>query len=271
VKQLLQYAAPMPVESPDECAWYHTFELPDGRVTRATWDMRDCVDDCLGRLDFTGKTVLEIGPANGFFTIAMEQRGASVTCVENNPDQVWEYVPRVDHDVEAWVRRRRKELPTFYRTWWYTQKVFGCSAKIIYCGAAALNDALKGMKFDVCLIAGVLQHVKHPMDLIFAASTLADAVIFTEGWNVGLEASPHAYALFAPHPTNKMLDSWWWLSTKVVKNAMQMFGFGLEREARFNVRAWRMQHPDIAQDAFADVEHYNLVFTRTAARGLASR
>jgi O-methyltransferase len=65
----------MPVSSPDECARYHTFELPDGRIIRAAWDMRDCVDDCLGRFDFTGKTVLEVGPANGFYTIAMEKRG----------------------------------------------------------------------------------------------------------------------------------------------------------------------------------------------------
>src|SRR5271157_4753904 len=118
----------MPVSSPDECGWYHTFDLPDGRIIRGPWDMRDCVDDYLGHFDFTGKTVLEVGPANGFHTVAMEQRGASVTCVENAPDQVWEHVPRVDQNVEEWARLRQESAPKFYRAWWYTQKVYGCSA-----------------------------------------------------------------------------------------------------------------------------------------------
>ena len=46
------------------------------------WDLRQTVDDYLGRIDFAGKRVLEIGPASGFLTIEMERRGADVVAVE---------------------------------------------------------------------------------------------------------------------------------------------------------------------------------------------
>jgi hypothetical protein len=227
--------------------------------------MRDCIDDYLGHFDFTGKTVLEVGPANGFHTVAMEKRGASVTCVENAPDQIWEYFPRVDRNVEEWARLRREGTPQFFRTWWYTQKVYGCSAKMLYCGAAALNDVANILKFDVCLIAGVLQHVQHPMDLVWAASRLADTVIITERWLPVVEEKAHGYAAFAPHPGNDVIDSWWCLSTAILKDAMNMFGFEMQREARFDVKAWRMAHPDINQDTSIQAPHYNMVFARRSA------
>jgi hypothetical protein len=168
----------------------------------------------------------------------------------------------VDLNTEEWVRLRREGAPEFYKAWWYTQKAYGCSAKMLYCGAAALNDVANIVKFDVCLIAGVLQHVRHPMDLIWAASRLADTVIITERWLSAVEERVHAYAVFVPDPDNRIIDSWWYLSTTIVKKAMRIFGFQMVREARFDVTAWRMVHPDISQDTFVPSEHYNMVFTR---------
>jgi hypothetical protein len=192
----------------------------------------------------------------------MEKRGASVTSVEVDPSQVWEHVPRVDQNMAEWVRLRREGSPKFFKAWWYTQKVFGCTAKMLYCGADGLSDVANILKFDVCLLAGVLQHVRHPMDLIVAASRLADTVIITERWMPSVEGKVHPYAVFVPHPSNKVVDTWWYLSTTIVKNAMDIFGFNLERESRFNVKAWQMVHPDINQDTFVLLEHCNMVFTR---------
>ena len=62
--------------------WYHTIELGGGLVTPGVFDLRPIVSG-LGipeRLD--GKTVLDVGPGNGFFTFLFEERGAAVTTVE---------------------------------------------------------------------------------------------------------------------------------------------------------------------------------------------
>ena len=62
--------------------WYHTIELGGELVTPGVFDLRPIVSG-LGipeRLD--GKTVLDVGPGNGFFTFLFEERGAAVTTVE---------------------------------------------------------------------------------------------------------------------------------------------------------------------------------------------
>jgi len=62
--------------------WYHTIDLGGGIVTPGVFDLRPLVSKfgIPERLD--GKTVLDVGPGNGFFAFEMEARGADVTTVE---------------------------------------------------------------------------------------------------------------------------------------------------------------------------------------------
>jgi tRNA (mo5U34)-methyltransferase len=62
--------------------WYHTIDLGHGVVTPGVFDLRPVVSQfgIPERLD--GKTVLDVGPGNGFFAFLMEERGAAVTTVE---------------------------------------------------------------------------------------------------------------------------------------------------------------------------------------------
>src|SRR5262249_52487216 len=62
--------------------WYHTIDLGDGIVTPGVFDLRPIVPQfgIPDRLD--GKTVLDVGPGNGFFSFLLEDRGAAVTTVE---------------------------------------------------------------------------------------------------------------------------------------------------------------------------------------------
>jgi O-methyltransferase len=251
----------MAVSSPDECSWYHTFDLPDGTVTRATWDLRDSVDDYLGRFDLSGKSVLEIGPASGFLTVAMEKRGGRVVCIENSPDQVWEHVPRRDIDADRWLELRRAGAPMLFKSWWYAQNVHNCSANIVYCGVSALRDVANLLKFDVCFIGGVLQHVRYPIDVLWAASRIADVVIVTERYLPGIE-SGRPLIQFAPAPDNNYLDTWFLLSSTVITNAMSIFGFEQTRHQKFQVKVWKLQDRDIAKDTVVQSDHYNMVFQR---------
>lgn len=62
--------------------WYHTIDLGDGIITPGVFDLRPVVPQfgIPDRLD--GKTVLDVGPGNGFFSFLFEDRGAAVTTVE---------------------------------------------------------------------------------------------------------------------------------------------------------------------------------------------
>src|ERR1700722_14294937 len=57
--------------------WYHAFDMPDGTVLPGAWDLRGHESAYLGGVDVAGKRVLELGPATGFLTFAMERLGAA--------------------------------------------------------------------------------------------------------------------------------------------------------------------------------------------------
>ena len=76
------FATPLKVEDPADGGFYHTMEIPGHGLVTGQWDLRDGVDDYLGKVAFAGQRVLEIGPASGFLTFEMEKRGAEVVSVE---------------------------------------------------------------------------------------------------------------------------------------------------------------------------------------------
>ena len=82
------------VEDIADCYFYHTMELPGhGVIEGRDWDLRGGVDEYLGKVDFAGQRVLEIGPASGFLTFEMEKRGAEVVSVEVTDEHGWDFVP----------------------------------------------------------------------------------------------------------------------------------------------------------------------------------
>src|SRR5438094_8067518 len=69
-------------------------ELPGhGVIEGRDWDLRGGIDEYLGKVDFAGQRVLEIGPASGFLTFEMEKRGADVVSVEVTAEHGWDFVP----------------------------------------------------------------------------------------------------------------------------------------------------------------------------------
>jgi hypothetical protein len=54
---------------------YHWHDLPDGTVLKGGWDLRETWREYLGNFDFTGKRVLEVGPAAGFISLMIEKAG----------------------------------------------------------------------------------------------------------------------------------------------------------------------------------------------------
>jgi SAM-dependent methyltransferase len=62
--------------------WYHTIDLGNGFVTPGIFDYRaEWAHFALPEL-FAGASVLDAGPATGFFTFECARRGARVSCIE---------------------------------------------------------------------------------------------------------------------------------------------------------------------------------------------
>jgi tRNA (mo5U34)-methyltransferase len=62
--------------------WYHTIDLGGGVVTPGAYDHRPYLPNYGIPEDLSGKTVLDVGAASGFFSFEMERRGAKVTALD---------------------------------------------------------------------------------------------------------------------------------------------------------------------------------------------
>ncbi len=62
--------------------WYHTIELPHGIVTLGHYDHRALVPHYGIPADLTGRRVLDLASADGFWAFEFERRGATVTALD---------------------------------------------------------------------------------------------------------------------------------------------------------------------------------------------
>ncbi len=120
-----------------QTGWWHSFELPDGRVIKGAntiESLRTRVNLFPIPQDLRGKRVLDIGAWDGWFSFEMERRGAEVVSVDAYDSRNFRYLQRELH------------------------------SKIDYriMDMYELTPAKLGT-FDIVLFLGVLYHLKHPL------------------------------------------------------------------------------------------------------------
>ena len=79
----------------EECCFYTVQDIPgQSKPTNGEWDLRKNVDKYLGNVDFKDKSVLELGPASGFLSFEIENRGGMVKSIQLSlEDDMWDVVP----------------------------------------------------------------------------------------------------------------------------------------------------------------------------------
>jgi tRNA (mo5U34)-methyltransferase len=120
-----------------ETGWWHSFELPDGRIVRGVNE----ISSLRGRLaefpipqDLSGLRALDIGCWDGWFSFELERRGAEVVAID------------------VWDNPRFREMHAIY------------NSRVDYrqMDVYELSPATVGT-FDIVLFLGVLYHLKHPL------------------------------------------------------------------------------------------------------------
>jgi len=81
-----------------ECysAWYHEFDFGDGCVSRPKHPHRDiwnAISDFLEPVDFVGKSVLDIGCWDGYWSFLAERHGAASVLATDDNSQHWTSTP----------------------------------------------------------------------------------------------------------------------------------------------------------------------------------
>ncbi len=205
-----------------EPVYYHSIDLPDG-FHPGGWDCREVVDAYLGRVDFAGKTVLEIGPANGFFTFEMERRGASVTCLDLGQNSEWDLVPGKYAQLQQDVRCNLAQIEVAF---WKAHGALRSKARMVY---GRVYDVPKlTSAHQIGTIGNVLQHLRDPVGALMAlAERVTETIVVTETlWADYPVLKTDAAMLLVPRAhIPEVCQTWWQVSSPLVKEVLKMLGF----------------------------------------------
>ena len=194
--------------SADAIRWYHTIDLGQGVVTRG-------VDDSPQRLarvqlpaDLSGRSVLDVGAWDGFFSFEAERRGAArvVACDYYS----W-------HGV-GWSTGRGKAGFELART------ALGSRVEDVDLDVMDLSPEKVGT-FDVVLFLGVLYHLPNPLlGLERVASAAKDLLILETVVDMVGVGRPAA-AFYPGRELNDDPTNWWGPNHAAVAGMLKTVGF----------------------------------------------
>jgi len=188
----------------DRFGWWHTFTFRNGVKARGVKDEALLELEAQQAFKFfgQGKTVLDVGANNGYFSVAAAQRSAArVLALEK-----WGWH---DGGFQQFELARRYLAPAI---------------EPVYSDVLDLRSISLGA-FDVVLFLGVLYHLKHPL---YVLEMLADAT------REHLVVETHIDAADYPRPTmvfypgselNGDATNWWGPNVQCVTEMLKSVGF----------------------------------------------
>jgi tRNA (mo5U34)-methyltransferase len=123
--------------------WWHTIDLGNGIITPGIDDSPRKLQRLRLPQDLTGKSVLDIGAWDGFFSFEAERRGASRVLALDS--YAW--------NGSTWGSKRGFEL---------ARRVLGSRVEDIEMEVLDISPQTVGV-FDVVFYLGVLYHMRHPL------------------------------------------------------------------------------------------------------------
>ena len=245
------YATPRLGTDISECFFYHTTDVPGYGVIKGLFDLRDGVQEYLGKVELKGKRVLEMGTASGFLCFYMESKGAEIVAYDLSPEQLWDIVPLYTIDKGKVIAERKETIRKVNNAFWLCHRAFNSKAKMVYGTVYAVPREI-GM-VDISTFGAILLHVRDPFLALQNALRLTrETVIITESYadlptlifNVlhipvlGYQVldALHIYRRlsapvrlpvmkFIPKPHGVYPDTWWNISPEILIAMIAVLGF----------------------------------------------
>lgn len=227
----------------EDCQFYTVQDIPNvAGPTIGEWDLRKNLMDYLGNVDFTNKSVLELGPASGFLTFEVEKMGADVLSVELSlKDDFWDVVPNVSMD---WYSDERNhmiaDLTKVQKAYWFAHERHNSKAKVLYSHASHLQ---KLESRDISLLCSVLLHIQNPFlamknmlrftkekaiitDLMpYGALKSGSTLGNIKRVLMGKKVQDLPYMQFLPSVNGEHNFAWWMMSPECVVQMAALLGF----------------------------------------------
>ena len=224
------FASPREITRLEECAFYHTVELPEFGVIRGHWDLRGRFDDYIGHVDVRGKRVLDIGTATGFLSFEAERRGARSVISHDMADvSEQHFVPfrekRSRHDLARWHDDYAAEIDRWKNAYWLCHRAFGSAARVFYGDICDLPESLG--QFDIVIVGSVLEHLRDPLLALESISPLVgDTLVIV----TPLLDSDEPIARFEARASNREQDfTWWTYSRGLYREWLAILGLQIAR------------------------------------------
>jgi len=190
--------------------WFHRIDLGGGVVTPG-------VDDSPTKLkalelpSLAGKTVLDIGANDGFFSFAAEQAGASRVLAVDAP---------------AWGEQ---ELLGSKRGFDFAREVLNSKVEDFRCDLHDLTPELVGT-FDVVFLLGVLYHLEDPVNSLRHVAALTNELLVVETLLDMTWTKRPAAAFYPDAKINKDASNWWGPNPPAVLGMLRSAGFSDVRQ-----------------------------------------
>jgi tRNA (mo5U34)-methyltransferase len=185
--------------------WYHSIPLGDGVVTPG-------VDDTPSRLskihmpdDLSGKTVLDVGAWDGFFSFEAERRGASRVLATDS----------FSWSGEGWGTKDGFEL---------ARRTLGSRVEDRELDVLDLSPETVGV-FDVVFFLGVLYHMKHPLLALERVSSVTRELLIMSTFVDATWTRRPAAAFYPRAEANSDPTNWWGPNPGAVVAMLETAGF----------------------------------------------
>ena len=205
--------------------WFHTIDLGGGVVT----DGRDESPRKLGWIDLPadlrGRTVLDVGAWDGFFSFECERRGAERVVALDRP--AWQE--------PAWGpggfgTRSGFEL---------ARRALGSSVEDRELELDEISVETVG-RFDVVLFLGVLYHLKHPWAALERVASVCDGLLILETHADLLDLRRPAMALYPGGELAGDGSNWWGPNLAALKAMLREEGFARVEVVHHEPLAYRV-------------------------------
>jgi tRNA (mo5U34)-methyltransferase len=197
--------------------WFHSIELEPGFVTPGRADTSAQVPR-LHLPDLNGKTVLDVGAWDGYFSFEAERRGAARVVALDT----FSWQPRGSGTGKAGFELARRAL---------SSNVDDVEVEVL-----DIAPETVGGTFDVVLFLGVLYHLRHPFLALEKLRSVCNELLIVET-HVDLIGTRRPAAAF--YPGTELEDDWtnWWgPNPAAVSGMLEQTGFSDVR--RVHPRSW---------------------------------
>ncbi len=189
----------------EKIGWWHKIDLGNGIITPGKSDTLKKIKRIGIPNDLSGKTVLDIGAWDGFFSFECEKRGAKRVLATDS--WVWQG--------KGWGSKKGFEL---------VRKVFDSKVEDMEIDILDLSPE-KVETFDIVLFLGVLYHMRHPLLALEKVYSVTKEMAIIETATDMLDFKRPAMAFYPDREFNNGPTTWCGPNPACVEGMLKAVGF----------------------------------------------